>query len=172
MVFNLRQLDNLNDDDVEPLLLSSTEFRPERHIFKVSLGKAWRRVAVVGEATLDDLSGLILESIEFDDHDYLHKFTFKTSAGRVMEVTHPYAYGDLSTDEVKVGSLPLQVGDTIDYLPDLGDCWEIQLVLDGIEPETSKGFQKTKIAKRKKPKVLGEILEAYGEAPEQYPDED
>lgn len=162
----------------QSLLVPSTEFRPGRYIFKVSLGKAWRRIAMSGEATLADFSSLILDSVDFD-HDHLDQFTVKTSTGRVLEITHPYAEGDLSTDEVKIGSLPLQVGGAMEYLFDFGDCWEFQIVLEGLEPaadsEPPKGFQKvkkTKTAKRKKSKLLGEILEAHGEAPEQYPEEE
>jgi hypothetical protein len=166
----------------QSLLVPSTEFRPGRHIFKVSLGKVWRRIAIAGAATLDDLSSLILESVEFD-HDHLYQFTVKTPTGRVMQISHPFAEGDLATDEVKVGSLPLQMGSTMDYLFDFGDCWEFQLVLEKIEEnlepalaaDSAKGLQKikqTKTAKRKKPQPLGEILEVHGEAPEQYPEGD
>ncbi|PSN11481.1 hypothetical protein C7293_24140 [filamentous cyanobacterium CCT1] len=162
----------------QSLLVPRTEFRPGRHIFKVSLGKVWRRIAMPGEATLADFSSLILDSVEFG-HDHLDQFTVRTSTGRVLEITHPYADGDLSTDEVKIGNLPLQVGGAMEYLFDFGDCWEFQIVLESIEPESDPespaGFQKikkTKTAKRKKSKLPGEILEAHGKAPEQYPEEE
>lgn len=162
----------------QSLLVPSTEFRPGRYIFKVSLGKVWRRIAIAGEATLDDFGGLIIDSVEFD-HDHLDRFTIKSPTGRVMQISHPYVEDDLSTDEVKIGSLPLQVGGTMDYLFDFGDCWEFQITLENIEPaleiDPEKGFQKikqTKTAKRKPPQPLGEILAAHGDAPEQYPEEE
>lgn len=159
------------------LLVPHGEFRPGRHIFKVSLGKAWRRIAMIGEATLADFSSLILDSVDFD-HDHLDQFTVKTSTGRTMEISHPYVEGELSTDEVKIGSLPLQVGGAMDYLFDFGDCWEFQIVLEDIDLEANSAKEVQKIkqtkrsTKRKQPKALGEILEAHGKAPEQYPEED
>ncbi|MEO1070223.1 MAG: hypothetical protein AAFW95_14085, partial [Cyanobacteria bacterium J06638_6] len=142
----------------QSLLVPGVEFHSERHIFKVSLGKAWRRIAMVSEATLADFSRLILDSVDFD-HDHLDQFTYKTPTGRVMRVTHPYADGDLATDEVKIGSLPLQVGGTMEYLFDFGDCWEFQVVLEGLEPEADSGKEVQKIkqskrSRRKKPQAL------------------
>jgi hypothetical protein len=53
----------------------------------------------------------------------------------------------------------------------------LEAVESEAEPEPSEGFQKIKATKAKKtkrkpPKVLGEIIESYGQAPEQYPDAD
>ena len=165
------------------LAMPSQPFRPGRHIFKVSLGKVWRRIAIAGEATLADLSGWILDAVEFD-HDHLDQFTYKTHTGRTVEVVHPYAqdglFGptdSLSTDQVKIGSLPLNDGSVMEYLFDFGDCWEFQVQLETVEPlpepAPEKGFQRVKQTKRRKPrsrKPVGEILEVHGEAPEQYPD--
>jgi hypothetical protein len=160
----------------QSLWVPSVEFRPGRYIFKVSLGKVWRRIAMAGNATLADFSNLILDAVEFD-HDHLDQFTVKTPTGRTLAISHPYASGDRSTDEVRIGDLPLQVGGAMDYLFDFGDCWEFQIVLESIELEadSAKEVQKVKQSKRsrrKKPKALGEILEAHGTAPEQYPEAD
>lgn len=96
------------------LVLPSSGFRPDRHIFKVSLGKIWRRIAISGEATLENLSAYILSSVEFDS-DHLDSFTYTNAMGRKVEVLHPYADGGffsagetIHTDEVKIGSLPCQ----------------------------------------------------------------
>ena len=48
------------------LVVPKLPFRAGRHIFKVSLGKVWRRIAISGEATLDVLSGLILDAVDFN----------------------------------------------------------------------------------------------------------
>ena len=151
-------------------------FRPGRYIFKVSLGKIWRRIAISGEATLDVLSELILDSVNFD-FDHLDQFIYNNEVGRKVEVVHPEADGDYFTDEVKIGSLPLSEGNVMQYVFDFGDWWEFEVQLEAIEPEsaTEEGSQKTRTRKRRKPpsrKPLGEILEVHGEAPPQYPDED
>ena len=92
-------------------------------------------------------------------------------------MTHPYADGDFSTDEVKIGSLPLSEGSIMQYVFDFGDWWEFQVQLETIEtdPEPTSGLQKTKTSKRRQSEShqpLGEILEVQGEAPPQYPDFD
>jgi hypothetical protein len=155
-------------------------FRPGRHIFKVSLGKCWRRIAISGEATLGALSSYILDSVEFD-HDHLDQFTYQAPNGRKVEVTHPWADdGCPSTDDVQIGSLPLHEGSTMEYVFDFGDWWQFQVQLETVEPEATlipvKGakVKRTKSRKSSKHPPLGEIIEVHGEAPEQYPgyDED
>ncbi|ABW30968.1 IS1096 element passenger TnpR family protein [Acaryochloris marina] len=157
------------------LVLASSGFRPDRHIFKVSLGKIWRRIAISGEATLEDLSAYILSSVEFDS-DHLDSFTYTNAMGRKVEVLHPYADGGffsrgvpLHTDEVKIGSLPLSEGSVMEYLFDFGDCWTFDVQLETIEPDLNQ-IQSTRTKKKKKKKTpVGEILEVHGESPEQYP---
>jgi Plasmid pRiA4b ORF-3-like protein len=161
------------------LAVPTRQFRPGRHIFKVSLGKIWRRIAMSGEATLANFSGWILESVEFDD-DHLDLFTYNNEVGRAIEVLHPYADGDLQTDRVKIGDLPLTEGSVMKYLFDFGDCWEFEVQLEKIEEpepesEPDQGLQKNKKSKRRKSrsqKPLGEILEVFGEAPPQYGNDD
>lgn len=156
---------------------SSYPFRPGRHIFKVSLGKCWRRIAMAGEATLEDFSHYILNSVEFD-HDHLDQFTYQAPNGRKTEVTHPWADGRPSTDEVQIGSLPLHEGSMMEYVFDFGDWWQFQIQLEAIEPEVTpesvKGakVKRTKSRKSSKLPPMGEILEVHGEAPQQYPDYD
>lgn len=166
------------------LMVHVIPFRSDRHIFKVALGKMWRRLAISGEATLADLSHLILNSVDFY-HDHLDQFTYETPSGRKIEVVHPaYFEGavlrdvQLATDQVKIGSLPLLEGSTLEYVFDFGDWWEFQVQLEKIEPnsaaETCQGFAKVKTKKKLKTSstALGEIIEVHGEAPQQYPDSD
>ncbi len=171
------------------LAVPCTPFQPGRYIFKVSLGKVWRRIAISAEATLDTFSSAILDSVDFD-HDHLYEFTYKNPLGRTIRAFHPYMdSADLFATEVLIGELPLAVGETMDYLFDFGDCWEFKIALEAIEPipeEPTKGFQaaKTKAGKGKTakgkstkgkasppktPKIKVEILERHGKAPEQYP---
>ncbi|WP_035984237.1 IS1096 element passenger TnpR family protein [Leptolyngbya sp. KIOST-1] len=160
------------------LALPTVEFRPGRHVFKVSLGKIWRRIAIAADATLADLSDLIRASVDFDD-DHLDMFTYKTPTGLSVKAFHPFSSGDLYTTEVKIGDLPLSVGGTMEYLYDFGDNWQFSVVLEAVEPEPEppKGFQnakvkKTRQTKGKSTKAAGNIIESHGEAPEQYPGAD
>ncbi|MEY2984798.1 MAG: hypothetical protein RLZZ568_1415 [Cyanobacteriota bacterium] len=145
-----------------------TQFRPDRHIFKVSLGKIWRKLAIAGDANLYDLSLLILKSVNFDN-DHLHCFTYQNEAGQKVEIYHPYYEGGLfdrgpqmpPTDQVKVGDLPLKVGDKMKYLFDFGDDWRFTIQLESLEPLTAKPRQG---------EPVGEILASKGKAPEQYPE--
>lgn len=143
--------------------------RTGRHIFKVSLGKVWRRIAVEAEATLWDFSRLILTSVDFDD-DHLDRFTYVNEQGRCIDVLHPYCQdGDRFTDEVTIGSLPLSEGSTMQYLFDFGDCWQFEVRLEAIEDSISApSTPKTKKRRLTQPSP-GEILESRGAAPPQYP---
>lgn len=125
------------------------------YIFKVSLGKIWRRLAISSEEMLEDLAQLILKSVDFDS-DHLYQFSFKDPIGRTVQVDHPMNdWGDRPfSDEVKIGDLPLKPGMTLNYLFDFGDCWEFEILLEELQPN---------LPKRSK------ILEKHGRAPEQYP---
>ena len=49
-------------------------------IFRVSLGKVWRLIAMPSDATLEGLAGWILDSVGFDD-DHLYEFTYRDQLG-------------------------------------------------------------------------------------------
>jgi Plasmid pRiA4b ORF-3-like protein len=125
--------------------------------FKVSVREVWRRIAIGSEMPLSDLADLILDSVDFD-RDHLDMFTYKDPLGRRQKVMHPAADGRIATTEVKVGTLPIEPGGTLDYMFDFGDCWRFGLQLESIVPGDAKN--------------QGEILEAYGDSPVQYPDWD
>lgn len=139
----------------ENLVLPEPEEREGLFVFKVSLGRVWRRIAVPSECTLDDLVGVILHSVEFDS-DHLYEFNFRDRFGAEVGVRHPYCDEDALTSEVRVGALPLEPGDSMRLTYDLGDCWQFVVKLERIDPPDRKV---------KRPRVL----ESHGEAPEQYP---
>ena len=125
------------------------------YTFKVSLGKIWRRIAISSQMTLGTLSNLILQSVNFDC-DHLDMFRYKNPLGRTIEITHPYADGSPSTDEVSIGELSLKEGATMTYIFDFGDWWEFDLKLETIDPDEKRTD-------------YGAIIESKGSAPEQYP---
>jgi len=127
------------------------------YVFKVSWQQIWRRIAISSDLTLWDLSQLILRSVDFDS-DHLDLFSYKNWQGKTVRVVHPYMDESPCTAEVEIGTLPLEVGSTLEYLFDFGDNWEFQLELEEIKPDATLDF--------------GEIIASHGEAPPQYPDWD
>jgi hypothetical protein len=129
-------------------------FREGTHIFKVSLGRLWRRIAIPADQTLDALASAILNAMEFD-HDHLYRFSYQNRFGALESVNHPYLDEEPWTSEVLVGDVPLPIGQMMTYLYDFGDQWEFDVSLEQVDPEM----------------VIEDsvILEAYGESPEQYP---
>ncbi len=127
-------------------------------VFKVSVGKTWRRIAIASEDSLDDLSGAILNAFNFD-FDHLYAFYYESRTGSRLKALHPFMDEGPDATEIKIGSLPLRVGDFMVYLYDFGDNWQFLVTLEEVRPPD---------AKLKNPRVL----EKKGKAPEQYPDWD
>ncbi len=138
----------------ENLVLPEREPREGTFVFRVSLGKIWRLIAMPADATLDDLVDVILRSVKFDN-DHLHEFTYRNRLGAKVSVHHPEMDEPPYTDEVLIGTLPLEPGQTMELTYDFGDNWHFTVKLDRIEPPA---------AKLKAPR----ILESHGKAPEQY----
>ena len=123
-------------------------------IFRVSLGKIWRLIAIPGDLTLDDLVDAILRSMRFDS-DHLYEFSYRDRFGKDVSIVHPAMEGELSTDCTQIGTLPLEPGHTMKLLYDFGDSWPFAVKLERIEPRS---------AKAKTPR----ILQSHGKAPAQY----
>ncbi len=168
----------------ESLAVPANELKPGRYIFKVSMEQhtAWRKLAIASDTTLEDLSALILDAFEFADYEHLDAFTYKNQVGRNIRVMHPMAFdGDLFTDQIQLGRLPLNVGDTLEYVFDLGACWEFKVQLEAIESDWTAPQPIVQISASRKPQLSpvpeqeefpGKVLEIHGEAPPQYPDEE
>jgi hypothetical protein len=65
---------------------SSSEFTEGIYVFKVSLAKAWRRIAIPAKLELDWLSDSILDAFDFDK-DHLYQFRYKDRFGRSGQVS-------------------------------------------------------------------------------------
>ena len=128
------------------------------YVFKVSLHNIWRRIAISSELTLWDLSQLILQSVDFDS-DHLDMFSYKNPLGRSVQAVHPYMDDSPTTEEVKIGELPLVEGSMMEYVFDFGDHWEFQVQLEEINRDDLRPD-------------FGAIIASKGKAPEQYPDYD
>jgi len=128
-------------------------FREGTHIFKVSLGPIWRRIAIPADQTLDTLASAILDAVEFD-HDHLYEFQYQNRFGISERINHPYMDEGPWTSEVLVGDVPLRIGQTMTYVFDFGDWWEFGVTLEHVDPEM----------------VIEDpaVLEKHGEPPAQY----
>ena len=142
----------------ENLHVPEIESRDGIFLFRVSLGKVWRRIALRAGDTIDDLVAWILKSVDFDS-DHLYELQCRDRFGRTMRILHPYMeeQGEgPSGAEVSLGELPLLPGQSMTLVYDFGDNWHFDVKLETIEPPD---------AKIKAPSVL----EEHGQAPEQYP---
>jgi len=128
-------------------------FREGTHVFKVSLGRIWRKIAIPGDQTLDALASAILNAVEFD-HDHLYEFEYQNRFGASERVNHPYMDEGPWTSEVLVGDVPLRAGQTMTFVFDFGDWWEFDVTLECVDPDM----------------VIEEpvVLEKHGESPDQY----
>ncbi|BAZ31864.1 hypothetical protein NIES4074_43370 [Cylindrospermum sp. NIES-4074] len=140
------------------LIIPHQEFTDGIYIFKVSISKAWRRIAIPAKKPLSWLAEIILDAFDFD-YDHLYEFNCKDRFGRTIKIGHPYMEDPPFADQVKIGDLPLEPGGKMTYIYDFGDNWQFDVQLEAINPPDSK------IKKAK-------IVEIHGEAPKQYWSED
>jgi hypothetical protein len=138
----------------ENLELPSPEARDGTFVFRVSLGKVWRRIAMPASATLDSLLAWILRSVDFDS-DHLYQFSYRNRLGATVLANHPWMDEGPWADEIPIGTLPLEPGQTMQLWYDFGDDWRFTVTLERVEPPGKKA---------KAPR----IMERQGKAPVQY----
>jgi len=124
--------------------------KPTSYLLKVSLRGApaiWRRIAIRGDQTLDDLHATIFHAFDrFDEHLYSFYFPKAGSRGKrdrrmALEYTHPAAVEDDdafgskagNAARTKIGSLLLRPGQRFDYLFDFGDSWEHEVLVEEVD---------------------------------------
>lgn len=140
------------------LQIPEAGFAEGLHLFKISLGRVWRRIAAPALNTLDQLAGAILSAFEFDS-DHLYCFEVENRFGLQLQINHPAMEEPPFAEEVRIGELPLGPGDAMVFRYDFGDNWEFTVLLEEITAPD---------ARRKKPV----ILEKQGKTPAQYRDWD
>ncbi|MGI0491810.1 IS1096 element passenger TnpR family protein [Alkalinema pantanalense CENA528] len=129
------------------------------YVFRVTLNKAWRKLAIDSRLPLHQLGLAILDAFDFDDPMHLDMFEYVTPYGTTQQIHHPRAEGRPKTTKVMIGDLPLRQGQSMNYIFDFGDWWEFGILLEAIEPPIEE------------PGYI-EIRERKGKAPQQYPDYD
>lgn len=149
------------------------------YVVKVTLKREpqiWRRIAIRGDQTLDDLHQAIFNAFDRDD-EHLYSFYLPPPGSRghnrlrkAPEYTHPSAaeeegglFGDepavYNAAETTVDSLQLRAHRRLEYLFDFGDEWWHELEVETVAGEADK-------------KRYPRIIEKHGESPPQYPDLD
>jgi hypothetical protein len=129
-------------------------FREGTYIFRVTLGRLWFRIAIPASHTLEWLASTILTAIEFDS-DHLYHFEYENPLGAIERINHDFIDEGPWASDVRVGDVPLRVGQKMTYLYDFGDNWEFEVTLEQVDRAQAV----------KKPCVL----EMHGALPEQYP---
>jgi hypothetical protein len=143
--------ENLEFPELEP--------REGTFVFRVSLGKAiWRRIAMPAGKSLETLASWILHSVNFDS-DHLYEFVCRNQLGATVRIVHSAMDEGPWTDQVTIGELPLEPGQSMVFHFDFGDDWRFEVKLERIEPPG---------VKMKAPA----IVEKHGKSPEQYPNSD
>jgi hypothetical protein len=123
-------------------------------VFKVSLGKVWRTIAISSEDTLHDLHLAIQEAFRFDN-DHLYAFYMDNRRFSDYSFEHPYSDDGPWADDAVIGDIDLAVNQQFLYLFDFGDEWHFDVTLVNIQTDESL--------------LPGpEVLERKGKAPEQY----
>lgn len=137
-------------------------------VVKVALSgrkSVWRRIALRGTQTLDDLHEAIFDAFDRDD-EHLYSFYFPKpgSKGRARirdaeEYTCSYAADELGakSTEVKLKSLGLTPKRKFHYLFDFGDEWWHEITVEQTDGPAEKG-------------EYPRVLEKHGASPPQYPD--
>jgi hypothetical protein len=151
--------------------------KPRVYEFKVALKgtkETWRRIAILGNQTLDDLHEAIYEAFDrYDEHLYSFYFPPPGSRGRgrlrdALEYTHPYnaeesgsMWGESANNaaKTKIASLGLQKKQRFEYLFDFGDEWWHELTVEEVDGEPDEG-------------EYPRIVEKHGTSPPQYPEVD
>jgi hypothetical protein len=146
-------------DWVRSLTIPPPEFRDGTYVFKVVLNKIWRRIAVPGKATWDDLGDAIRRSVGFDaDHlwafTWIDRFGAKTRILR-QEGLDSGADDSIGGEEICIGGVPLRLNEPLEFIYDFGDNWRFEVIPERIEAPDPKF---------KKPKVT----ESGGKPPKQY----
>ena len=135
------------------------EIQDSIYVFKVTLGSAYRKIAVPGITSLEALAGSILSAFKFDN-DHLYEFIYKNRYGITERIVHPYVENDeLCTTDCVVGELPFYKGMELTFHFDFGDDWRFQLVVESIASNDTSCSEPT-------------VIEQHGKPPEQYPDWD
>lgn len=154
------RMQNYFSDWKKTLVEQAAEYRDGQYTFKVSLGKVWRRIVAPASANLEQLASTILDAYQFD-YDHLYRFELRDTKGSQIAIAGPHLRdADYFAEDMRVGEVPLLVGDTMIFHYDFSDDWRFQVTFESVD--------ETVHTKTKAPTVIAES----GEAPQQYDRDD
>lgn len=137
------------------LLPTEQPFREGRYKLRLTWAKVWRRLEAPATTSLEDVTGLLLESFGFDQ-DHLYQLDYRDPSGREVFVEDPrYREGELFANEVLLGEVPLNEGDSMGLLFDFGASWRFTITIESIDESETDDFEPA-------------ITASQGEAPKQY----
>lgn len=91
----------------------------------------WRRLQVRGATTLAQLHAIVQDAMGWQDY-HLYKFTIRDED---FEQPDPEAEGKDAT-RIRLRDLPVEVGETFEYVYDFGDEWRHDIALeDRVRPD-------------------------------------
>lgn len=120
---------------------------------KIELGSCVRIIEIGDQYTLDDLSYLILKSVDFDDD---HLYYFQIGSGNAGKRYYAPECAEAYDTGISLAELGLFEGRKLGYVYDFGDMWQFEITVRRI---TAGTIEECRIEKVK------------GENPEQYSDE-
>ena len=151
-------MSNLFPEWQEPLNPPEPEPRTGVHVFKVSYGNSWRRIALPAEKTFDELAMTILSVFDYD-HEHNYAFQLQAPTGHRFEIGDPDEFDGCGEESPQLGSLGLRDGTQFTFLFDFGANHEFEVIFEGIE-------------KTKSDDPNPRLLDGKGTPPQQYNDWD
>ncbi len=163
-------------NNIEVITEETMAAETDIYIFKVALDRErsiWRRIAIRGEQTLDDLHWAIFRAFDRDD-EHLYAFYIGTPIGKqtrgqffrhAIRYLHPRAIDcylerigeEKDAETSTIASLPLVVRQGFYYLFDFGAEWWHFITVEKLHTEPDPKLQ------------YPAVIEQHGESPEQYP---
>jgi hypothetical protein len=140
------------------LVICDGQFLAGVHIFKVFLWEAWRKIALPGSLSLDEVAEIIVELFDFNWGGHLYRFLYTDPLGRTTEISHPLTGIPPYTDNFKLGDLSLSSRSQLTLIYDLIEEWEFEMVWENVAPLNEENQEPV-------------LLDYYGKPPEQYGDE-
>ena len=129
----------------ETLAAVEAEYREGQHTFKVSLGAIWRRIVASPDASLEQLADTILDAYKFN-HDHLYQFGLRDTGGNTITIGGPHLDdADYFAEEMRVGDVPLLIGDSMVFQYDFGDNWRFKVTLESVDEINTKKTKTLKV---------------------------
>ncbi|WP_436717912.1 hypothetical protein U8335_15010 [Roseiconus lacunae] len=93
----------------------------------------WRRIIAPADVVLDELADAILLAFRFDS-EHLYQFELREAAGNSINIVGPHLEdARYFADEMRIGEVPLLIGETMIFHYDFGDDWRFKVTLESLQ---------------------------------------